>query len=69
MRYQNILLIKHLQEDTVAFLSERQSNKLSNNFYKNFWQKIFSVKNLKTEIKFFKVITIFGIKIKINKKQ
>ena len=36
--------------------------------YKNFLQRIFSIQNLKTEKKIFKVITIFGIRIKFQKR-
>jgi len=36
--------------------------------YKNIWQRIFSIKNIKLPLKTYKIITILGIKIKIRKK-
>ena len=42
---------------------------MNKKFYKNFMQRIFSVRNLKTETKIFKVITILGIKIKFKKRR
>ena len=36
--------------------------------YKNFLQRIFSIQNLKTDTKIFKVITILGIRIKFQKR-
>lgn len=47
--------------------TEEKNITYNNKFYKNFWQKIFSVKNLKTPIKTYKVITILGIKIKFTR--
>ena len=68
-RYQNILLIRELEHKQNTILNKVQELKLPQNFYTNFWQRIFSIKNLKKENKIFKVITILGIKIKFQKRR
>ena len=64
-RYQNILLMKELDKKQNTFNAQIE---LPEHFYTNFLQRIFSVKNLRTEKKLHKVITIWGIKIKIKKR-
>ena len=65
-RYQNILLIKEFDKKLNTYNAQTETPE---NFYNNVLQRIFSIKNLKTKTKIYKVITILGIKIKIYKSE
>lgn len=56
-------------EEIIYNLSTKQYSNMTTKFtlYNNFMQRIFSVKNLNTDGKIFKVITILGIKIKFRR--
>ena len=64
---EQVILLKEQTLNICVDLSKLEY-KINNKFYKNFWERIFSVKNDKLNPdKIHKVITILGIKLKIKK--